>query len=57
MAGNDGSMTQTIAIIANGVLMAALVVALTHVMRIPFRLERHVDVVEPPADLELERAA
>ncbi|HEY2371128.1 MAG TPA: hypothetical protein VGH82_01130 [Gaiellaceae bacterium] len=35
-------MTLTIAIIVNVLLMVGIVAALAHVIRIPFRIERHV---------------
>jgi len=35
-------MTLTIAIIVNIVLMAGIVAALAYVVRIPFRIERHI---------------
>jgi hypothetical protein len=39
-AGNDGDMTQTIAIIVNALLAAGIVTALAVVLRLPHRLPR-----------------
>ena len=53
-------MTLTIALIVNGVLVAALFVALFLVMRIPFRIDRPERAgtgLGPAADSELPRAA
>ena len=40
-AGNDGGMTQTIAIIVNALLAVGLVTGLAVVMHVPSRLHRH----------------
>lgn len=55
--GDDVHMTLTIAIILNAVLMAGLLVALAHVMHLPFRLKHHVAEEQPAERFELERAA
>lgn len=59
---DDDRMTITIALIVNGLLVGALLVALFLVMRIPFRLDRPrrltaaVDVADPD-ERGLSRAA
>ena len=62
VAGNDVVMTQTIAIIVNGLLMAGIVAALARIIHLPFRIERP-RILGRAADLpreeqdELARAA
>jgi len=40
MGGNDGVMTQTVAIIVNALLMAGIVAALIRIIYLPLRIER-----------------
>ena len=61
-AGNDGDMTQTIAIIANAVLATGVAAVLAFVMHVPYRLRRHraaphVVYAAGAGERELSRAA
>ncbi|MGZ4393619.1 MAG: hypothetical protein ACXVRK_16100, partial [Gaiellaceae bacterium] len=62
VGGDDAVMTQTMAIIVNGLLMAAIVAALARIIHLPFRIERP-RIASRAADLpheeqdELARAA
>jgi hypothetical protein len=62
MGGNDGVMTQTVAIIVNALLMAGIVAALARIIYLPLQIERP-PILRQAADVpheepdELSRAA